>query len=70
MSFAKNQVCIFSTSQEHEAHLMLDKLHDANIDVILLNKKDSAYGVFGQIELYVPFTQAEKAKILIQKLSE
>jgi len=70
MSFVLNQVCVFSTSAEHEAILVQDKLLMAGVDVILLNKKDSTYGTFGQIELYVPGIQAEKAKLLIQKLHE
>lgn len=65
-----NQVCIFTTNQEFEAILIQDKLLDANVDVVLLNKKDSTYQTFGQIELYVPILQAEKAKTLLKMLHE
>jgi ATP-dependent Zn protease len=37
---------------------------------ILLHKKDSSYGTFGQIELYVPVLQVEKAKLILEKLNE
>lgn len=70
ISFVTNQVCIFTTNQEFEAILIQDKLLDANVDVVLLNKKDSTYQTFGQIELYVPILQAEKAKTLLKMLHE
>lgn len=46
------------------------QLLDANVEVILLHKKDSSYGTFGQIELYVPVLQVEKAKLILEKLNE
>lgn len=70
MSYSKDQVCIFTTSAEHEAYLVQDNLLMANVDVILLNKKDSSYGTFGQIELYVPVLQAEKAKLILKQMHE
>lgn len=70
MSFAKGQICIFSTVSETEAMLKQHQLLEANVEVILLNKKDSSYGTFGQIELYVPALQAEKAKLILKKLDE
>lgn len=69
MSFSGNLICIYSTSQEHQAVLVEDKLHLANIEVISLNKKDSSYGTFGQIELYVPAAQEAKARTIIQAVS-
>ncbi|MBL7898581.1 MAG: DUF2007 domain-containing protein [Crocinitomicaceae bacterium] len=70
MSFAKGQVCIYSTDSEPEALMKQHRLLEANVEVILLNKKDSAYGTFGQIELYVPVLQVEKAKLILAKLNE
>lgn len=69
-NFVTNQVCIFTTNQEFEAILIQDKLIDANVDVVMLNKKDSSYQTFGQIELYVPVLQAEKAKTILKLLNE
>jgi len=70
MSFVKGQVCIYTTTSEPEAYMKQHQLLDANVEVILLNKKDSSYGTFGQIELYVPVLQVEKAKLILEKLNE
>lgn len=71
MSYVGNQVCVYSAHAEQDAHAVQDKLLMANVDVILLNKKDTTYGTTdGKVELYVPLLQAEKAKLLIQKLHE
>lgn len=70
MAHAQKQICIYSTMAEHEAILTQDKLLDAGVDVMLLNKKDSSYGTFGQIELYVPLMQVEKAKTILKILNE
>ncbi|MBI3133139.1 MAG: hypothetical protein HYZ14_00545 [Bacteroidetes bacterium] len=71
MSYVGNQVCIFSAYAENDAVQVQDKLLQANVDVILLNKKDSTYGTTdGKVELYVPLLQAEKAKLLIKKLHD
>ncbi|MBK7129864.1 MAG: hypothetical protein IPM74_04820 [Crocinitomicaceae bacterium] len=70
MSFAKGQTCIYSTNSEHDALIKQHRLIEAGLDVVLLNKKDSSYGTFGQIELYVPVLQVEKAKLILSKLNE
>lgn len=70
MSFAKGQTCIYSSNAEHDALIKQHRLIEAGLDVVLLNKKDSSYGTFGQIELYVPNLQVEKAKLILRKLNE
>lgn len=66
----ENQVCIFSTSLEYEAILMKDKLSEEGIASTILNKRDSTYGTFGSIELYVLPADEKMARDLIQKANE
>lgn len=66
----ENQVCIFSTSLEYEAILMKDKLEEEGISSTILNKRDSTYGTFGSVELYVLLADEKMARDLIQKANE
>ncbi|MCC7051192.1 MAG: DUF2007 domain-containing protein [Bacteroidia bacterium] len=47
-------VTIYTTNQLVEANLVKGLLKSENIEVCLLNKQDSSYTIFGQIELLVP----------------
>ena len=49
----ENWVCVFSSDQVHKAELAKKILTEENIEAIVLNKKDSAYTTFGEVELYV-----------------
>jgi len=37
-----------------EANIIKSKLEENNIQAVILNRQDSSYLVFGEIELYVP----------------
>lgn len=50
---------------EYAAVLMKDQLEAEGINTLVLNQKDSAYGTFGTIELYVLNEDAEKAQKII-----
>ncbi len=50
------------------AEIAKEVLVDNNIDAIIINKKDSSYQSFGDIELYVHNDNIEKAKELIKEV--
>lgn len=62
----ENRKLIYSTGQEHMAMLIEDALRAEGIDVFVLNHKDSAYTVLGQIELYVTPENEEAAKRIVE----
>ncbi|PKR80597.1 hypothetical protein CW751_09495 [Brumimicrobium salinarum] len=67
--FEKNRL-VYRTSQSHLASIMKLKLEEEGIQVILINKMDSSYNNFGQIELYVHQNDVIRAKYIIEKPHE
>lgn len=61
---------VFRTNEDHLARLIVMKLEDEGIKVFYINKKDSSYNNFGQIELYVQRDDVVRAKYLIDKSYE
>lgn len=45
---------LYSTKNYFEANIIKGKLEENNIQAVILNRQDSSYLVFGEIELYVP----------------
>jgi hypothetical protein len=45
---------LYSTKNYIEASMIKGLLEENNIKTIILNRQDSSYLVFGEIELYVP----------------
>jgi hypothetical protein len=52
---------IFSTNKYPQASIVQGLLEENHIPVQVLNKQDSSYQSFGEIELYVPFHLKEVA---------
>lgn len=61
----KDWVKIFETNQLHKAEIIKSLLIENEIECVSLNKKDSAYGIFGDIELYTLRVDVIKALHLI-----
>ncbi len=61
---------VFSTAQNHLAHLIEGKLKSNGINVWMLNTKDSMYNDFGTFEIYVKPEDVVKAKFIIEKDNE
>lgn len=53
---------------EHQAVLLKAALEDEGIACVLHNRRDSAYGFLGEIEVYVKVDDFLKAKHLMEKL--
>jgi hypothetical protein len=45
---------VYTTSRQYEAEIIAGKLEDAGIKTVIVNKQDSSYRVFGDIEVHVP----------------
>ena len=58
-------VKVYSSPRIMEAEIILGKLHNEELNAVLKNKKDSAYTVFGTVEIYVPEAEEARAKIII-----
>ncbi|MBI2274378.1 MAG: hypothetical protein EPO58_02850 [Chitinophagaceae bacterium] len=58
---------IFATRNPAEASIIQGMLEENHIAVQIMNKQDSSYLNFGDIELYVPGHLAETAKQLLAK---
>ena len=58
----KKWIKVYATTEIHQAELLKGMLEENAIECIIMNKKDSAYTVLGEIELFV--TQANVVKSL------
>jgi hypothetical protein len=63
----KDWFLIYSTRNYARANIIKGMLEENNIQVVVLNKQDSSYIVFGDIELYVPIHFKTIAKDLLDK---
>ena len=61
----ENRVMVFSTTLEHAALIVQDRLEAEGISALILNQKDSSYNTFGTIEVYVETEHEEKAKQIV-----
>ena len=59
---------VYSTNQIYLAEIAKQVLADKEIRSIIINKKDSSYNDFGDIELYVNRDFVIKAKALIKEI--
>lgn len=66
----ENQVCIYTTTNEYEASILKDKLALEGIAATVLNKKDSSYKTFGEVELYVNPADEQRARAIIEASHE
>lgn len=57
----KDWVKIYTTAQQQKADLVLTLLQEHEIEVVKLNKQDSSYLRFGEVELYVHANQFQEA---------
>ena len=58
---------LYTTSSFPEASIIKGMLEENQIEVMLLNKQDSSYLNFGEIELYVPEDITPVANSLLEK---
>ena len=61
---------LFKTRNRAEASIVQGMLEENGVTAQILNKLDSSYLNFGDLELFVPKEQKEKAEELLKTLSE
>ena len=64
-----DMIQVFRTTQLFEAKVIEALLRDNDIDVFVMNKQDSSYGVLlpGSIEIYIPSKQENVARAIINE---
>ena len=64
-----DMIQVFRTTQLFEARVIEALLRDNDIDVFVMNKQDSSYGVLlpGSIEIYIPSGQESMARAIINE---
>ena len=60
---------VLSTDNPNKAAIVKQMLEENNIKVVLLNKQDSSYLMFGLVELYVQEDQLEKTDNLLKEIN-
>jgi len=63
----KGWVIAYTTRQAYQAEIFKEVLSDHGIIAQIINKIDSTYQSFGDIEVYVPDTHILKAKKLAEE---
>ncbi|MFC2112789.1 hypothetical protein ACFLTA_05920 [Bacteroidota bacterium] len=66
----KGWVIAYKTRLDYRAEIFKEVLHDHGIAAQIINKMDSTYKSFGDIEVYVPDTNILKAKMLAGKFEQ
>ena len=66
----KNWDKIFVSKNPNLVDLFIQLLKEQNIQSVAINKKDSSYTIFGNIELYVKDTDMKKSKEIIDLYHE
>jgi hypothetical protein len=60
---------VLSTDNPNKAAIVKQMLEENDIKVVLLNKQDSSYLMFGLVELYVQEDQVEKTENLLKEIN-
>jgi hypothetical protein len=61
---------VYSTNAEYQAEILKALLEEENIVSIVVNKQDSSYLSFGEVEVYVKSEDILKAKQISTKLDK
>jgi hypothetical protein len=57
---------LLSTDNPNKAQIIKQMLEENDINVVILNKQDSSYLMFGSIDLYVNEVQLKQSKNLLK----
>jgi hypothetical protein len=58
---------VFSTDKLYQAEIAVELLDENNIAGVVINKKDSSYLAFGNVEVFVKEEDFENAKEIINQ---
>ena len=65
-----NYRLVFKSSHQYLVEIMAAKLRADGIHVFIINKRDSSYNAFGEIEMYVNAEDVIRAKYIIKQTNE
>jgi hypothetical protein len=60
---------VFSSNQLYKVEILKALLEEADIPALILNKQDSSYLIFGDIELFVKRDDLLRSKVIIDKFT-
>jgi hypothetical protein len=63
----KKWMLLYTTTSLPQANIVKGMLEENNVPVMMMNKQDSSYVNFGEIELHVPFHLKELARQLLHQ---
>ncbi len=63
-----NWVSIFTCNKPWQAEIAKQVLFENGIEAVIINKQDSSYHSFGDVEVYVSLDEAEKSKELLKNI--
>ena len=63
----KDWVQIYSTDKMFQAEIFKQVLADHKIEAVIINKMDSSYKAFGEVEVYVKNDHVIRAKMLAKE---
>ncbi len=63
----ENWKCVYTTNQVYKAEAVKEYLAKEDVESVIVNKKDSAYTVFGEVELFV---QPEDEHLAVELIKE
>ena len=63
----QNWYKLYATTNQAEANIIKGMLEENNIPVFIMNKQDSSYLNFGEVEIYVPHNLKDLAHSLLNK---
>jgi hypothetical protein len=63
----KGWVKVYGTNQMFRAEIFKQVLADHEIEAVIINKMDSSYQAFGEIEVFVTYDHVIKARMLAKE---
>jgi len=61
-----NWVKVFESKQEYKVEMVKDILFENGFEPVIINRKDTAYNIFGQYEVHVAPVHAVRAIRMIE----
>ena len=66
----KGWIKLFATTDFYKAEIIRQALTEQGINAVILNKRDSSYGLFGQVELFAHQDDQEEARRIIGEVND
>lgn len=59
---------VYCTGEDYKAAIAKELLEENGVRSVILNRKDSTYQTFGDIELYVSEEDEQKSELILKQL--